>query len=425
MPMVGRTGVSFRKFRFGAGRFGRFGNASQADASLRSHRATDARIDAPKSAPRLEQMKGALRKRCALLWLACLAGPIALASEQAATQEASPKLNVQTRVHFNINVSDFESARSFYGALGFATLSGFPDANTQAMARALGIATPTEYDGAQGGEAGGYLLHGELIGLGGFSGGAIDLIEFTIPRNDSPPYEALNRLGMVRAVMHTTDLDSAHAHMVANGVRFLSEPVQRSDGRRFAVFTDLDGTFYELAEVEGDPNDAPAPHIVGLGPVHINVSDFERSRAWYEMLGYRMSVERPATDSAAVARALGFERPFRIREALMTHMEDGSQIELTQWLEPFDPRPPYPIPVNHMGIHRMAFATTDIEGDVALLRAQDVRFVSEITPCCSGPDSSSRIILFYDPDGTIMELVQLPWHLSAFMAITGFFADLF
>ena len=370
-------------------------------------------------------MMTVLRASCILLCSVCLGGQAALASEHAAAQGELPTLSVQARVHFNTNVSDFGAARAFYGALGFETLSGFPDANTQAMARAIGVATPTEYDGANGGEAGGYLLHGELIGLGLFSGGVIDLIEFTIPRDDAPPYESLNRLGMARAVMHTTDLDSAHAYMSANGVRFLSGPTERQDGRRFAVFTDLDGTFYELAEIDGDPADTPAPHIVGLGPVHINVSDFERSRAWYEMLGYRVSIERPATDSAAVARALGFEHPILIRGALMTHVEDGSQIELTQWLEPFDPRPPYPIPVNHLGIHRMAFATTDIEGDVALLRAQGVEFVSEITPCCSGPDSSGRIILFYDPDGTIVELVQQPWYLSALMAVFGFFADLF
>ena len=366
-----------------------------------------------------------LRAICVLWWSVCLGGQIALAGEQAAFPGKSPTLSVQARIHFNTNVSDFESARAFYGALGFETLSGFPDANTQAMARALGIAAPTEYDGAQGGEVGGYLLHGEIIGTGWFGGGVIDLIEFTIPRDDSPPYEALNRLGMARAVMHTTGLDSAHAHMSANGVRFLSAPVERSDGRRFAVFTDPDGTFYELAEVEGDPADTPAPHIVGLGPVHINVSDFERSRAWYEMLGYRVSVERPATDSLAVARALGFERPFRIKGALMTHMEDGSQIELVQWLEPFDPRLPYPIPVNHLGIHRMAFTTTDIEGDVALLRAQGVELISEITPCCSGPDSSGRIVLFYDPDGTIMELAHQPWYFSALMTVFGFFSNLF
>ena len=47
----------------------------------------------------------------------------------------------------------FEQARAFYGRLGFTTASGFPDANTQAMARAIGVQTPTDYDGSQGGEA--------------------------------------------------------------------------------------------------------------------------------------------------------------------------------------------------------------------------------------------------------------------------------
>ena len=64
------------------------------------------------------------------------------------------------------------------------------------MAHAVGISTPTSYDGAQGGAAGGYLLHGELIGLG-LTGGVIDLIEFKIPRNDSPPYSTVNHSGHV------------------------------------------------------------------------------------------------------------------------------------------------------------------------------------------------------------------------------------
>ena len=62
------------------------------------------------------------------------------------------------------------------------------------------------------------------------------------------------------------------------------------------------------------------------------------------------------------------------------------------------------MPINHIGIHRMAFVSADIEADVATLEAQGVKFVSPITPCCSGPDSSSGIVAFYDPDGVIMEL---------------------
>jgi catechol 2,3-dioxygenase-like lactoylglutathione lyase family enzyme len=336
-------------------------------------------------------------------------------------QRANIALNVQARVHFNTNVSNFAEAREFYGKLGFVTVSGFPDTNTQAMARAIGVATPTAYDGSKGDHAGGYLLHGELIGAGGFWGGVIDLIEFTIPRNLEAPYAQVNHLGMARAAMHTTNITADYKYMQSIGVEFLSAPTRRADGTQFAIFKDLDGTFYELLEVDGDDSETDTTHITRLGHVNINVSDLERSNAWYQMFGYEVTETLPPTETAEVAKAMGFEQPFTIKGNRVTHEVDGSVLELVQWLAPFDPERAYPAPVNHLGIHRTAYSTTDIEGDVAALKAQGVEFLSPITPCCSGDDSSSSIIAFYDPDGTVVELVQQPYifHLL-FKVITWF-----
>ncbi len=337
-------------------------------------------------------------------------------------QRSDVTLHVESRVHFNANVSDFTAARAFYGQLGFKTLTGFPDTNTQAMARAIGIQTPTEYDGSQGDEAGGYLLHGELIGVGGFSGGLIDLIEFTIPRNDAPPYAKLNHLGMAYAAMLSTDIDSDYRTLQERGVEFLAAPVARADGTRFAMFKDPDGTFYELREVAGDEGDDT--HIVGLDHVNVNASDFERSSAWYQMFGYQPVAELASTESAAVATAMGFAAPFEIRGARFEHPQDGSALQIVQWLRPYDPERAYPLPVNHLGLHRMAYATSDIEADVATLKAQGVEFVSPITPCCSGPDSPGSIVAFYDPDGTIVELVEQPF-MTELMSVLGWFKSLF
>jgi len=336
-------------------------------------------------------------------------------------QRANIALNVQARVHFNTNVSNFAEAREFYGKLGFVTVSGFPDTNTQAMARAIGVATPTAYDGSKGDHAGGYLLHGELIGAGGFWGGVIDLIEFTIPRNLEAPYAQVNHLGMARAAMHTTNITADYKYMQSIGVEFVSAPTRRADGTQFAIFKDLDGTFYELLEVDGDDSETDTTHITRLGHVNINVSDLERSNAWYQMFGYEVTETLPPTETAEVAKAMGFEQPFTIKGNRVTHEVDGSVLELVQWLAPFDPERAYPAPVNHLGIHRTAYSTTDIEGDVAALKAQGVEFLSPITPCCSGDDSSSSIIAFYDPDGTVVELVQQPYifHLL-FKVITWF-----
>lgn len=340
------------------------------------------------------------------------------------TQVADVDLQVLSRVHFNTNVSDFEHSRGFYGKLGFETLSGFPDTNTLAMAQAIGVKTPTAYDGSQGGEAGGYLLHGELISAAGFGGGVIDLIEFTLPRDLTPPYERANHLGMARAVLQTTDLGGDFTKLSEVGVEFVSAPVQRDDGSRFVLFRDPDGTFYELTEVEGERDETAATNIVELGALNINVSDFQRSVAWYRMLGYELASELAATDNSDVAKAMGFDEPYRLKGAVLVHKVDSSQIELVQWLEPFDPEPPYAVPINHLGIHRTAFSTTDIAGDVAALQSQGVVFVSPVTPCCSGPDSWGGIVAFYDPDGTIVELVEQP-VMNAIFRVTNWLGNLF
>ncbi|MGI9323749.1 MAG: VOC family protein [Pseudomonadales bacterium] len=339
-------------------------------------------------------------------------------------QRADVTLHVESRVHFNTNVRDFDAARAFYGKLGFKTLTGFPDTNTLEMAHAIGITTPTAYDGSQGDHAGGYLLHGELVGVGGFEGGLMDLIEFTVPRSEEAPYAKLNHLGMAYAAMHTTNIAADYAYMRTMGVEFLAAPTARADGTKFAVFQDPDGTFYQLIEVEGEDDDTDTTHIVGLAHVNVNVSDFERSSAWYQMLGYEPKRQLANTESLEVANAMGFAAPYQVNGALFEHPEDGSSLELVQWLQPHNPERAYSLPVNHIGLHRMAYATSDIVADVAALRAQGVEFVSPITPCCSGPDSPGSIVAFYDPDGTIVELVEQPF-MTELMAVLGWFKSLF
>ena len=105
---------------------------------------------------------------------------------------------------------------------------------------------------------------------------------------------------------------------------------------------------------------------------------------------------------------MGLQTPFEIKGGLFIHSYDGSQLEIVEWKTPKLLTPPYPIPINHLGIHRIALSTADIEGDVKKLQSRGVKFISDITPCCSGADSWGKIVAFYDPDGTIIELVEQP-----------------
>lgn len=85
---------------------------------------------------------------------------------------------------------------------------------------------------------------------------------------------------------------------------------------------------------------------------------------------------------------------------------DVSVIGLLEWRDPRDERPPYDRH-NHLGIPRVALVTTDIEGDIELLKAAGVDFLSAAPATVAGPTGdSTRFICLEDPDGTILELVQ-------------------
>jgi hypothetical protein len=73
---------------------------------------------------------------------------------------------------------------------------------------------------------------------------------------------------------------------------------------------------------------------------------------------------------------------------------------------PFNPEPPYPAPINHIGIHRIAVVVADMERAVSILKRQGVKFLSDIAPCCSGTDEDAMAIVHaIDPDGVFVELV--------------------
>jgi catechol 2,3-dioxygenase-like lactoylglutathione lyase family enzyme len=334
--------------------------------------------------------------------LACLLGIAGLFAHPLPAAEI--ELNITGRIHFNVNVSDFERSRAFYRALGFADSVGdFPETNTRELAQAVGFDSP-------------YRLYAELIYLGVLpeepidltvpTGRFIDLIQWKQPRRLEPPYQRLNHLGMARFALATNNLDADIAYLESQGTRFLSAPAQRADNSRFVIGRDPDGTFIELVEHAGSAAvTSGSTHITSVRHVSLNVSNFERSKAFYQMLGFRTAKSLPSTESQAVANAMGFDEPYTIRGELLTHEADGSAIELVEWHHPRDLEPPYSLPINHLGLHRMNWATSDINADVAILKAQGVKFLSEIAPCCTGDTSTFGIVVFEDPDGIYNQLM--------------------
>ncbi len=147
--------------------------------------------------------------------------------------------------------------------------------------------------------------------------------------------------------------------------------------------------------------------ITGLVHVNVNCSDFDRSRAFYEMLGFEHMLDVPPTNTAEVAAAVGMP-PYQVKGALFI-LRTGSQpfvLDLLEWQEPTDSEAPYPH-LYHLGIARIALSTDDLAGDMARLQAAGVEFLSEPASVTLEQQATTTFVCFKDPDGTILELVQM------------------
>ncbi|MDJ0785411.1 MAG: VOC family protein [Myxococcota bacterium] len=146
-------------------------------------------------------------------------------------------------------------------------------------------------------------------------------------------------------------------------------------------------------------------NVQGLVHVNVNCSDFDRSRAFYESLGFELFLEVPPTNTAEVAGAVGFS-DYRLRGGLFRLKgHPPLVIDLLEWREPRDDEAPYSR-LNHLGIARIALATADLDADLAELRAAGVEVVGEPATVVWEGRPSSRFVCFKDPDGTVLELVE-------------------
>jgi catechol 2,3-dioxygenase-like lactoylglutathione lyase family enzyme len=164
-------------------------------------------------------------------------------------------------------------------------------------------------------------------------------------------------------------------------------------GLALAAMVPTESLQAQAANKGGDMN------ISGMVHVNINVSDFDRSVEFYKSLGFNLLVMVPERNTPEVAAAVGMP-PYLVKGGLMMLPGSTTMIDLLEWKEPHDDAPPYPH-LYHIGIARIALSTTDIDADVATLKARGVELISEPATAMG-----ARFVCFKDPDGTILEIVQ-------------------
>ena len=141
--------------------------------------------------------------------------------------------------------------------------------------------------------------------------------------------------------------------------------------------------------------------------ININVSDFERSIAFYQRLGFTLvrnhdGVEWPESTGADIGLpgAQG-------RACLMMLGDDpraSTRLDLIEWTSPTSPPRP-PLQANELGVPRLALWMSNVQQAYEELRAEGVEFLSE--PAGATPEHGvANMVCCRDPDGLLIELIE-------------------
>ncbi len=156
----------------------------------------------------------------------------------------------------------------------------------------------------------------------------------------------------------------------------------------------------------------PLPKPLSWGHININVSDLERAVEFYQLFGFEVLLEGIpylALDAAAghdtipasAAEALGLPEATQARACIMQLGDGFPKLDLTE-LSIASPRPPL---VNgDLGLVRLCLASRNLPADYERLGAAGVEFLSVPQICA---DRMADIAVCRDPDGTLIELIQL------------------
>ena len=146
--------------------------------------------------------------------------------------------------------------------------------------------------------------------------------------------------------------------------------------------------------------------IKSIFHININVKDFDRSLAFYKMLGFKVVLNIGEGANPANDKGLGI--PDSVGRAALLALGDdprATRIDLIEWKQPKTEGAPYPH-LYHTGAARIALFTKGIDEEYERLKGEGVEFVSEPVTMRFPNGAGSKFFCFKDPDGTYLELIE-------------------
>ena len=155
------------------------------------------------------------------------------------------------------------------------------------------------------------------------------------------------------------------------------------------------------------------PVQLGWGHINLNVRNLDRSVAFYELLGFEIFFpaipylglsSKPGTNPLpeAAEQALGLPKGTRGRACIMKLGAGFPMLDLTEFEAP--PQSAPPLENRDRGFVRICLASQNLAQDHARLQAQGVEFLSAPT---TAHDGLAEIAICSDPDGALIELIQI------------------
>lgn len=303
--------------------------------------------------------------------------------------------------HLTINVSDLERAREFYEATLPVTV----------VARTNGPAQAYPSLGLKRGRFDGYMLRDAQA----YPSRAIHIVEWKEPKPVGTPYETFINVGIYRTSHLTADIQASYQQVLAAGGVPWGPPsniivTPEGVGVMSFGFKDPDGTTLQYL---GDPTLVGPPVTYHQ---NINCRSLRRSFPFYQdVLGLDYIFRRIAREpQAATVGALGqgvegeifFDAPF-----LGYRADQRNPVDLLEWRIPGPVGRPYRSPLN-LGIINLALEVDDIPKSREKLVQLGLKDVSRAEEWDMGEFGTRKVVIFRDPDGVFLELIERPPYAS-------------
>jgi catechol 2,3-dioxygenase-like lactoylglutathione lyase family enzyme len=252
-------------------------------------------------------------------------------------------------------------------------------------------------------------------------GAAVELVEHTSTRPQEPAEPVQwGDIGYLEVGLKAFRLEELYLDLKRKGVEFLLpvREMELGDGRfeRYTYLRDPDGLLVQLVEVPGGKK----PAVGGVRHVAIGVSDLERSRKFYQdVLGFgevlhtfegRLPEMDPVTGGKEMEMVVLRHRPEResplpllepaVIKLVHTPGYRGKPVfEGRRW--------------GDIGLMEMAFDVLDLGETVNQVLARGGKLYHPPTRVDMGSGTIGSFAYIYDPDGNVVELVEVEKVLHA------------